>query len=181
MSSVVIAGNTSGSVTLAAPDVAGTTTLTLPATSGTVMVNGPAFSAYRNGLQTGIVTNVWTKVQINAEQFDTANAFDSTTNYRFQPTVAGYYQFTGCLVATGANITYLIASVYKNGSLAARGTYSITAANEAASNMTSLIYLNGSTDYAELYVFCNVTSGTLTLYGADAFQTVFTGAIVRSA
>lgn len=36
MSSVVIAGNTSGSVTLAAPDVAGTTTLTLPATSGTV-------------------------------------------------------------------------------------------------------------------------------------------------
>lgn len=38
MSSVVISGNTSGSVTLAAPDVAGTTTLTLPATSGTVTV-----------------------------------------------------------------------------------------------------------------------------------------------
>ena len=37
MSSVIIAGNTSGSVTLAAPDVAGTTTLTLPATSGTVL------------------------------------------------------------------------------------------------------------------------------------------------
>lgn len=38
MSSVVIAGNTSGSVTLAAPDIAGTTTLTLPATTGTVTV-----------------------------------------------------------------------------------------------------------------------------------------------
>ena len=37
MSSVVIAGNTSGSVTLSAPDVAGTTTLTLPSTSGTVV------------------------------------------------------------------------------------------------------------------------------------------------
>ena len=36
MSSVVIAGNTSGSVTLDAPDVAGTTTLTLPTTNGTV-------------------------------------------------------------------------------------------------------------------------------------------------
>ena len=37
MSSVVIAGNTSGTVTLAAPDVAGTTTLTLPTTNGTLV------------------------------------------------------------------------------------------------------------------------------------------------
>ena len=37
MSEIVIAGNTSGSVTIAAPDVAGTTTLTLPASSGTVL------------------------------------------------------------------------------------------------------------------------------------------------
>ena len=36
MSSVVIKGNTSGQVTLNAPDVAGTTVLTLPTTSGTV-------------------------------------------------------------------------------------------------------------------------------------------------
>lgn len=36
MSSVVIAGDTSGSVTLQAPAVAGTTTLTLPSTSGTM-------------------------------------------------------------------------------------------------------------------------------------------------
>lgn len=37
MSSVVIAGDTSGSITLQAPSVAGTTTLTLPATTGTVV------------------------------------------------------------------------------------------------------------------------------------------------
>jgi hypothetical protein len=37
MSAVVIAGDTSGSVTLNAPAVAGTTTLTLPTTSGTVL------------------------------------------------------------------------------------------------------------------------------------------------
>ena len=36
MSEIVIAGNTSGSVTIAAPDVAGTTTLTLPASSSTL-------------------------------------------------------------------------------------------------------------------------------------------------
>jgi len=36
MSSVVIAGNTSGTVTLSAPDIAGTTVLSLPSTSGTL-------------------------------------------------------------------------------------------------------------------------------------------------
>jgi hypothetical protein len=42
MSSIVIAGDTSGSVTLQAPAVAGTTTLTLPSTSGTVVLTGGA-------------------------------------------------------------------------------------------------------------------------------------------
>ena len=39
MAEIVIAGNTSGSVTIAAPDVAGTTTLTLPATSGALVAD----------------------------------------------------------------------------------------------------------------------------------------------
>jgi hypothetical protein len=37
MSSVVISGDTSGSITLSAPAVAGTNTITLPATTGTVL------------------------------------------------------------------------------------------------------------------------------------------------
>jgi hypothetical protein len=45
MSSVIIAGNTSGTITLDAPAVAGTTTLTLPATSGTVALTAsPTFT-----------------------------------------------------------------------------------------------------------------------------------------
>lgn len=40
MSSVVISGDTSGSITLNAPAVAGSTTINLPATSGTAVVNG---------------------------------------------------------------------------------------------------------------------------------------------
>jgi len=42
MASLVVAGDSSGSVTLAAPAVAGTTTLTLPTTSGTLVVTGGA-------------------------------------------------------------------------------------------------------------------------------------------
>jgi hypothetical protein len=45
MSSVVISGNTSGTITLDAPAVAGTTVLTLPATSGTVALTAsPTFT-----------------------------------------------------------------------------------------------------------------------------------------
>jgi uncharacterized protein (AIM24 family) len=44
MSSVVIAGNTSGTITLDAPNVAGTTVLTLPTTSGTIALSGGAVS-----------------------------------------------------------------------------------------------------------------------------------------
>lgn len=40
MSSVVISGDTSGTITLAAPAVAGTNTITLPAGTGTVAVQG---------------------------------------------------------------------------------------------------------------------------------------------
>jgi hypothetical protein len=40
MSSVVISGDTSGAITLAAPAVAGTNTITLPASTGTVITTG---------------------------------------------------------------------------------------------------------------------------------------------
>lgn len=43
MSSIVVAGDTSGSVTISAPAVAGTPTLTLPTTSGTVVATSGGY------------------------------------------------------------------------------------------------------------------------------------------
>ena len=40
MASLIVAGNTSGTVTLQAPDVSGSTVLTLPTTSGTIVTTG---------------------------------------------------------------------------------------------------------------------------------------------
>jgi hypothetical protein len=61
MSSVVISGNTSGTITLDAPAVAGTTTLTLPATSGTIITTGniPTGSVLQvvQGITTTAVSN----------------------------------------------------------------------------------------------------------------------------
>jgi hypothetical protein len=174
MSSLVLSGDTSGAITLAAPAVAGTNTATLPAATGTVMVSGnmPAFSAYANTTQS-ISTNTYTKITINTENFDTANAFDSTTNYRFTPLVAGYYQINGAVGITSTNIVF--ASIYKNGSEISRGEGSASAAYP--SNVCDVIYLNGSTDYVELWG--NVASAAST----SAFQAItrFSGVLVRAA
>ena len=65
MSSVVIAGDTSGTVTLQAPAVAGTTTISLPATTGTMALTSdisPSFAAgTRLGFQQTAAPTGWTK------------------------------------------------------------------------------------------------------------------------
>lgn len=151
MSSIITQGSASGtgSMTLAAPVTNSNQTATLPDATGTVMVSGnmPTFQAYVASTQ-AITGGVWTKVALNAEEWDTANAFDSVTNYRFVPLVAGYYQVNaGCpsvATATGANNI----AIYKNGSLYkvnALSTYGLPSIN-------CMVYLNGSTDYIECYV-----------------------------
>ena len=55
MSSVSIAGNTSGSVTLSAPDVAGSTTLTIPTTSGTVVTSATINTYAPNTMKNRII------------------------------------------------------------------------------------------------------------------------------
>jgi hypothetical protein len=138
------------------------------ATAG-VPINGPAFSAYRGGTQ-AYSSNTYTKVQINTESFDTNSCYDSTTNYRFTPTVAGYYICTG-QIQTSAG-TYVETDIYKNG--VSHGYTQISGAWGIP--VTQLIYFNGSTDYIELYAFIS-TSGNI----AAGFATYFYAAMVRSA
>ena len=58
MSSIVIAGDTSGTVTLTAPAIAGSVTLTLPTTSGTLLQTGTTVSVAQGGTgSTSLTTN----------------------------------------------------------------------------------------------------------------------------
>lgn len=57
MSSVIISGDTSGAITLAAPSVAGTNTATLPAITGNVIV--------ATGVSSSILSTVTNKIAIN--------------------------------------------------------------------------------------------------------------------
>jgi hypothetical protein len=179
MASIVVAGDTSGTVTLAAPSTAGTTTLTLPTTSGTVLTTGstfagtgPAFRAIASASQT-LTSNTWTKVTLGTEAWDTNNNFNTST-YRFTPTVAGYYQINGgySFGPTASAGYTLIASIYRNGSEVIRGAemYSLTGTfNQSV--VSGVLYMNGSTDYIELYVIViggSVSTGDTTLCFMDA-------------
>ena len=53
MSSIVVAGDTSGSVTISAPAVAGTTTLTLPTTNGTIITTGSTTGLDASAISSG--------------------------------------------------------------------------------------------------------------------------------
>jgi hypothetical protein len=192
MSQINIAGDTSGSIAIAAPLVAGSNTLTLPASTGTVLtsvspasdlpssIKGPAFSAQLGSTQS-ITGNVNTKVTINTEIFDTNNNFDSTTNYRFTPTVAGYYQvnFT-VMYANTTSTNFIFAFIRKNGTECGRGSLAYAASTSYPNSAGSLlVYLNGSTDYIELYAYVN-TTGNLEGYTPSVY-TSFSASMVRSA
>ena len=66
-----------GGNTILSSNGTGTFTSNLPSANNT-----PAFFAYNNVDQT-VSDSVQTKVQFQTEEFDTNNAFDNTTNYRF--------------------------------------------------------------------------------------------------
>lgn len=170
MSNLTILGDTSGSVVLQAPAVSGSTTITLAAQSGTLNVGGPAFSAYQSSAQT-LSTATFTKILYQTEEFDTNSNFASST---FTPTVAGYYQVVGA-VQFGSATTCAV-RIYKNGSNLKQVFNSVTSSVSTGSG-TALIYMNGSTDYVEIFAYLGAGQALT----ADVTTTYFQASLVRTA
>jgi len=182
-----------GSVTLDVPSTASNFTATIPANTGTVVTtgstgvvtqtmlagsvagNGPAFSAYLGSNQT-INNNVETKLNINTEVFDSNSCFN-TSLYRFTPNVAGYYLALGRAQIPGG--TYVIASVWKNGVIFIRGVQGETLNAPYGVTVSGLVYLNGTTDYIELYGY--QASGSSQTAQAGASVTIFEAFLARAA
>ena len=173
MSSIILTGDTSGTLTVSAPLVAGSNTVTLPAATGTVMVSGnmPAFAAYQS---TGVALTAatWTKITFQTEEYDTNSNFDTS---RFTPTIAGYYQINGAWqFGTGGTVTGC--AIYKNGTIYKQGGQTGGTAGYGGA-VSSIVYFNGSSDYVELYGYAS--SAKTPLATIDA--TYFNGALVRGA
>ena len=179
MSSIVISGDSSGTVSLTVPSVAGTNTATLPAATGTVMVSGnmPAFSAYASSVQS-LTNGVFNVITINIKEFDTASAYNTTT-YAFTPLVAGYYQVNG-QVNFASTLALCFSGILKNGSRYKDGNWVNQTANPA-SLVSSIVYLNGSTDYINLFAYQSSGGALNTNNFGNTYANYFNATLIRAA
>lgn len=138
---------------------------------------GPAIRATRITSDQNLTSSTWAKVQLNSEVFDIGDCFDSSTNYRWTPNVAGYYQLSfGVDFSAASGLSGLISGIYKNGSADFYGTYTAGVSGVAgSSNGAGLIYMNGTTDYVELWAQAVGTSPKV----KASSLTNFTGHLAR--
>tara|TARA_Y100001963_G_scaffold42656_1_gene59733 strand:+ start:691 stop:1278 length:588 start_codon:yes stop_codon:yes gene_type:complete len=139
-------------------------TVTMP--SGATLTNfpnnTPAFMASIVSDQT-ITDNTWTKVSANTEIIDSDSCYDTST-YRFTPTTAGKYLIHGQVYTVG-NISNGYsdggARVYKNGSGTTPIVETIPEGNGRGwpQIFSTIVDMNGSSDYVEMYGYLNVSSG----------------------
>ena len=140
--------------------------------------SGPAFLAYRGTSDQSLTSGTWTKIQYNAESFDTDNCFDSTTNYRFTPTKAGYYSIDVAINIYADSSYWAQVKLYKNGSGVRTTGIGDDGQRDKWMTLGTLIYMNGSTDYLEVYYYMERT-GILTS-GSTTYGNYFDGTWIRS-
>jgi hypothetical protein len=149
-------------------------TVTQSAIATGVAGTGPAFNAYASGVQS-IPSATPTKVVFDTEAFDTNNNFASS---RFTPTVAGYYSLQTLVSLVNSAARSTIVTLFKNGAEIMRGSR-LETTGFSGTNGAFLVYMNGTTDYVEIYMFQNSGSSLVTEYGQ--LSTYFSGFLARAA
>ena len=135
----------------------------------TINVNRPAFSAYLSADQS-IANATVTKVNLNVESFDTDDAFDSSTNYRFTvPTGGdGKYFFVGTI--TWVNLTNEDEGqvrIHKNGTFVQGSGYFQGQNGTVTYQATQVLNLVAG-DYIELHGY-QVSGGAISADGGEAY------------
>ena len=121
--------------------------------------NTPAFYVNKNDSQS-LSANTTTKIQFDDEVFDTASAYDNSTNYRFTVPSgqAGKYFIHGCLrIDSAVDTDDFNIYIYKNGSEI--GRKNISHFNYESNSISQLLELSEN-DYIENYASLTATVGT---------------------
>ena len=126
--------------------------------------NAPFFFA-KKGAQQQPSDNVLTKVQYDTEVYDPSGVYDNSTNYRFTPNVSGYYY-----IFAGVGVTAFGVSLMASAELEIRlnGSQITRCANNGSNNYQywftptaqTIVQMNGTSDYIEIYARGDVTSST---------------------
>ena len=124
----------------------------------------PAFEAYLSSNQT-ISGSTYTLTEFDTEVFDTDNAYDNSTNYRFTPQVAGKYFVYANIQAIGSADTVRdgLIVIQKNGANYRESRFNPqngAPESELHLHAVATISMNGSSDYISVNGYINVSSGT---------------------
>ena len=113
--------------------------------------------AYREAAYSFAASNI-TAVVFDTISFDPFNIVSTVTG-NITPPLPGYYQVSAAVAGLPSVTAYFAASLYKNGGEATRGNQLyLSASIYFVSNVSDLIYFNGTTDYLQLYVYTSVNS-----------------------
>jgi hypothetical protein len=137
-------------------------------------VSRPVLQATYTGANAGITSGTWTKAGLPPGDItiDTHGWWDAA-NTRYRPKRVGIYRVSWLVMlgdqSGGATVATCYAAIYKNGA-AAKFASLVQAAGLALPSasplsVTSIMYMNGTTDYLEPYVY--VTAASPTLYGGS--------------
>lgn len=146
-----------------------------------VVGKGPAFHAWQNVIQSGLPLETSVKMNFTTEVFDLDGSYDPTTS-RFTPKVAGYYLIIGGFTANDiqAANAYL-AAIHKNGIQTIGGQVGAGSAGAFATpRVVGILYMNGTTDYAEIYAYSANKAAWATM-ADQSFRSLFQAVLVRAA
>lgn len=132
----------------------------------------PSFSAHKNAVDQTGVAGSWavTKLTYTTENWDIEGCYDAT-NSKFTPNVAGYYMIKAVAqilnLASGSEAGLY---VYKNNASWKRGPISGSVSSSGYMSVAAdtIVYLNGSTDYIEIYITQSSGSTRTVLSAVDA-------------
>ena len=136
-------------------------------------VNTPAFEATRSSDQT-LSSSTYAKVQYNTETFDTAGAYDNSSNYRFtvpSGQAGKYYIYASATISSNSQTDFNFGNIviYKNGS-EYRNLISDHRANPVYRPYVAVqaIMDLAVSDYIEIYARVNTGSSTPKIQGTNA-------------
>ena len=146
--------------------------------------NTPNFRVYRNSSQSLPDTTI-TKVEFDTEDYDSAGAYDNSTNYRFTVPSgqAGLYFLHSRVYIdwpSSNRINVYRIYLYKNGSEIAMNEIDInngsapSGGKDVTTQITGVFNLAVS-DYIEVYAYHDKISGSGTTIGGGSSKTDFTG------
>lgn len=133
-----------------------------------------AFGLRKNGAQS-INNNTVTKVTGWTEQYDQDGVFDSATNNRHQPNVAGLYRYFANNGFTAGAGNQGQSNLLKNGSEELNSNFGINAAYGQGGIVAGEFAMNGTSDFVEFHVF-QASGGAAATF--DTTRCVFQGSRV---